>query len=110
MRADAYTEFNYLIHKLDYFLIDYIRDFRCVNYGAFYLKHGNTTAAFKLLEKGVKDYPWSARVFNCFGDVYKAMGNLKNARLMYEKAIELTKEYTQGSLKKYQQNLAGVLN
>ncbi len=110
MRADAYTEFTFLIHKLEYFLIDYIRDFRYVNYGEFYLKHGNTTAAFKLLEKGIKDYPWSARVFNCYGDVYKAMGDFKNARLMYQKAIELTEEYTQGSLKKYQQNLASVQN
>ena len=110
MRADEYKEFTFLIAELDYFLIDYIRDFRYVNYGEFYLKHGNTAAAFKLLEKGVKDYAWSARVLNCSGDVYKAMGDFKNARLRYQKAIELTKEYTQGSLKKYQQNLASVQN
>ena len=110
MRADEYKEFTFLIAELDYFLIDYIRDFRYVNYGEFYLKHGNTAAAFKLLQKGIKDYAWSARVLNCSGDVYKAMGDFKNARLMYHKAIELTKEYTQGSLKKYQQNLASVQN
>ncbi len=110
MRADEYKEFTFLIAELDYFLIDYIRDFRYVNYGEFYLKHGNTAAAFKLLQKGIKDYAWSARVLNCSGDVYKAMGDFKNARLMYQKAIKLTKEYSQGSLKKYQQNLSSVQN
>jgi len=110
MRADAYKEFTFLIAELDYFLIDYIRDFRYVNYGEFYLKHNNTKAAFTLLEKGIKDYPWSARVLNCSGDVHKAMGDYKNARLMYQKAIALTKEYSQGSLQKYQQNLASVQN
>ncbi len=108
IRADEYNEFAFLIAELDYFLMNYICDFRYVNYGEFYLKHGNTTTAFKLLLKGIKDYPWSARVLNCSVDMYKAMGGFKNARLMYQKAIELTKEYTQSGLKKYQLNLASV--
>ncbi|NQX82338.1 MAG: tetratricopeptide repeat protein [Flavobacteriaceae bacterium] len=110
MRADDYKEFTFLIKELDYFLKDYIRDFRYVNYGDFYLKYGNTKAAFKLLEKGVKDYPWSARVFNCYGDVYKAMGDIKNARLNYTKAIELATEYSQRGLEAFKENLQSVQN
>ena len=110
MRADDYKEFTFLMTELDYFLKDYIRDFRYVNYGEFYLKHGNTKAAFKLLEKGIREYPWSARVFNCYGDVYKAMGDTKNARLNYKKAIELANEYSHRDLEKYQLNLKSVQN
>jgi len=110
MRADDYNEFTFLMTELDFFLKDYIRDFRYVNYGDFYLKHGNTKAAFTLLEKGVKEYSWSARVFNCYGDVYKAMGDIKNAKLNYKKAIELAKEYSQRGLEEYQLNLKSVQN
>ena len=110
MATDNYEEFKFLMTALDYFSKDYIRDFRYINYGEFYMKHGNTEAAYKLLEKGVKEYPWSARVFNCYGNVYKAIGDLKNARLNYEKAVELASEYSQPGLDEYLLNLKSIKN
>ncbi len=110
MATDNYEEFKFLMTALDYFSKDYIRDFRYINYGEFYMKHGNTEAAYKLLEKGVKEYPWSARIFNCYGNVYKAMGDLKNARLNYKKAIDLANEYSQPGLDEYQLNLKSIQN
>lgn len=110
MRADDYDEFTFLMTALDYFLKDYIRDFRYVNYAEFYLKHKNIKAAFKLLKKGVKEYPWSARVFNCFGDVYKAMGDSKNALLNYKKAVALATEYSQRGLETFKTNLQSIQN
>ena len=74
-------------------------------FGEYYLKNNNTTMAMKLMFHYIDKFPNTARPYNVLGNIYKQMGDKKNAKKNYLKAIDLGTKNTDRRLSEYKKNL-----
>jgi predicted alpha/beta superfamily hydrolase len=58
-------------------------------FSTFYLKNNNTKMAMMLMNYYINKFPEAARPYNILGNVYKQMGDKKNAKKYYQKAVHI---------------------
>ena len=74
-------------------------------FAEFYLKNNNTKMAMKLISYYIEKFPEAARPYNILGNVYKQIGDKKNAIRYYLKAIDLGTKNADRRLSEYKNNL-----
>ncbi len=60
--------------------------------GYFHLRKENYDMAIRIFELNSYDYPLSWNVFDSLGEAYETSGNINDAIIQYQKAIELNQE------------------
>ena len=61
--------------------------------GYIFLQFDLTAEALYAMRSNTTHYPESANAFDSLGDIYRAMGDVENARGSYQKAVELSEKH-----------------
>ena len=78
------------------------------NFGRFYLKHDKLKTAEQYFAKAIVKYPDTAVLHQGLGKVYKAMGNIKQARENYVKALALATAASDVNLAEFKADLLSI--
>lgn len=76
--------------------------------GNYCLKRQNTERATEIFRFLINKFPDRANAYNGLAASFEAAGNLEEARLYYQKAVELAKQNNNYKLPTYQENLKRV--
>ncbi|MGK0412866.1 MAG: tetratricopeptide (TPR) repeat protein [Polaribacter sp.] len=110
MSDENYDAFNGYIHDfLPKDMLSITHYNQASMFATFYLKNNNTKMAMKLMNYYTDKFPEAARPYSILGNVYKQMGDKKNAKKYYQKAIHLGTKNADRRLIEYKNNLTELL-
>jgi predicted alpha/beta superfamily hydrolase len=109
MREDKFERFDNYVNTFPNFINNQIvRDFWYNRFAQYYVKNNKFDKALNLYKIGLKKFPESLLLNHETGNTYKLQNNLKNARIHFEKAIELAKKNDDSELTKYEESLKNL--
>lgn len=111
MSEENYKAFDYYIKEfVPKDMLDITHYNHASRFAEFYLKNDNPEMALDLISYYIDKFPEAARPYHILGNVYLQMGDKRNARNNYLKAIDLGEQNADRRLSEYKNSLENFEN